>query len=58
MDKMVYREIDDKDRINVDDFAALFAQLDDGKAAPIDAGLTDLFRKIEELHRPKDCQRH
>ncbi len=51
MDKMVYREIEDGERINEADFAALLALLDDTDAASIDDGFQQLCRNLDELRR-------
>ncbi len=51
MDKMVYREIEDGERISEAEFAALLALLDDTNTASIDDGFQQLCRNLDELRR-------
>ncbi len=51
MDRMVYREIENGERISEAEFAALLAQLDDTHAASIDDGFQQLCRNLDELRR-------
>lgn len=51
MDKMVYQEIDRKERLSEADVATLLAQLDCSAPASMDAGMQQLCDKLEELRR-------
>nr|WP_295658631.1 hypothetical protein [Polymorphobacter sp.] len=51
MDKMVYGEIDAKQRLSDADVAALLEQLDRSAPASMDAGMQLLCHKLEELRR-------
>lgn len=58
MDKMVYQEIDRKERLSDGDVATLMAELDSSMPASMDAGMELLCRKIEEFRRRSSLHRN